>query len=181
MTIEKLPWQVAVIASSPGGNVSLCGGTLVTSTVVLTAAHCVADGGKVVNDNPSRYRIVSGRTHLLATDEGAVTMPSEIRVPRDAQGNQLFDPQSFAWDVALVRLPVTAPGGTPIQIAGSADAEAWRDEVLLVGATSFVQKESCKDFPHGFARVAADPILAWVHENVLAMTDENIMNVPDEG
>ncbi|XP_032673020.1 uncharacterized protein LOC116844945 isoform X2 [Odontomachus brunneus] len=37
----EYPWQVAILKKSPGESVYVCGGTLISSRYIITAAHCV--------------------------------------------------------------------------------------------------------------------------------------------
>ncbi|CAL4103465.1 unnamed protein product, partial [Meganyctiphanes norvegica] len=43
----EMPWQVALLTKS---NQLFCGGTLLSPDVVLTAAHCLMDGGILSED-----------------------------------------------------------------------------------------------------------------------------------
>ncbi|KAM5126546.1 chymotrypsin-like elastase family member 3B [Mantella aurantiaca] len=56
------PWQVSLQVERPGYFQHNCGGVLITSQWVLTAAHCV--------DSPRSYRVVLGE-HVQYVNEGA--------------------------------------------------------------------------------------------------------------
>lgn len=122
-----IPWQVAVFI---GGN-SLCGGSLIASTWVLTAAHCLAGA-----PNP---RVFAGITNLAERSGD-----NEIPVVRTVI-HPNYDANEYTSDLALIELarPITPsetlriialptsqdpqtwpPAGTPAQVSG------W-------GATSF--------------------------------------------
>jgi hypothetical protein len=75
-------------------NYQFCSGTLLTSTVVLTAAHCIS--------NRSFY-VLFGNNVNTATSRSV----SEKRV------HPAWDSNNLVNDVALLRLASSAPAGTP--------------------------------------------------------------------
>lgn len=72
--IEDFPFTVALRFAASGEQ--FCGGTLVASDKVVTAAHCVAP------EEPADLSVVSGRT-TLSSDEGTESTVSDIWVHPD--------------------------------------------------------------------------------------------------
>ena len=110
------PWQVAVITSE-NGDQWLCGGTLVASDLVLTAAHCViGDDGRIAA--PGSVKVLSGNTQLnntTFTQVSAVGLYPGIDLSGDVPSG----------DLAMIRLPVAATGGQPLDVAGSDETSLW--------------------------------------------------------
>ncbi len=136
-TIGQWPWQVALTVNPaivPGLNGferHVCGGTLVTSKLVVTAAHCLFDGVESAIDgfddsdfDPSGlYAAITGRTQLSSSG-GQETDVATYYIPYDGNGVPLYDPVTQEWDVVIVELASSSASQT-IKIAGPDEGALW--------------------------------------------------------
>jgi hypothetical protein len=127
-SISQMPWQAAVTLSPTyfSGNAAqrlTCGGTLMTSTLVLTAAHCVFDSDYYEFMHPSLFSAVTGRTQL-STTAGQESTLATYYVITNGSGTPLYSPSTGRWDAVLLKLatPSTSP---TIKIAGSDERALW--------------------------------------------------------
>ena len=109
--ISDFPWQVFLIA----GN-SRCGGSIISDTWILTAAHCTKDDAG--NPVPAAQMSVKvGANNPFNVLEGQTYYVSEVIV------NEGFDHQTLLNDIALLKLkqPINYVNATPIKLVTSDD------------------------------------------------------------
>jgi hypothetical protein len=120
IAISQAPWQVEVFAEFQSGNESSCGGAILDSTHVVTAAHCTFDLERGEPLPASALIVVGGTAHMTAEEiknnpEVQARFVSEIRVHpmfEFSQGPGTSD------DVAVLTLKTPLSFGTSVgQIA----------------------------------------------------------------
>jgi trypsin len=126
------PFMAALV---DGTDFQFCGGSVVGSSWVLTAAHCVADG------SAADLYVITGRTDLSNTGQGQKIKVSQVFVNPAYDGN--------GHDSALLKLS-TATTAPAITLAGAADdgyeaagtvvrVTGWGDQTNTMGLTATSQ------------------------------------------
>ncbi|WP_052729843.1 S1 family serine peptidase [Photobacterium halotolerans] len=109
---ENIPWQALIYidAGNDGQEVFQCGGVIIDTHTVLTAAHCLTEGS--VTAQQAEIFVWAGVT---STD--SVTALNALPVTAVAV-HPGFNEETFIHDIALLRLGTEIPAGAqPIQLA----------------------------------------------------------------
>ncbi len=155
-TIDQYPWQAAVVRAGSGSAFGrqFCGGSLITPSIVLTAAHCVYDtdpdcssGGGINVCNPSDpggdgtkridpndVEVVLGRTTLSDTSTGVEHAVDGVAYQGDDANPPIFDDNTLENDIGYLVLETPATLGTTIStidIAGGDEGAVWAPGVLV--------------------------------------------------
>ncbi|NXY92063.1 ACRO protein, partial [Alcedo cyanopectus] len=101
------PWLVSIQHGwTPDTARHMCGGSLISSQWVLTAAHCFT---KV--SNISQLYIIIGATQLTAPGPGA-----QLRYVRQLRLHEYYNERDMSNDIALIELDRPVQCGTYIQV-----------------------------------------------------------------
>ncbi|HCF7540578.1 TPA: serine protease [Pseudomonas aeruginosa] len=169
---ESSPWQVALISSASVNHVQgvFCGGTLIDSQWVLTAAHCLFDPTNCAEILPQAFYVGYGSIDL--GKKITLLAPQEMHVrPGYTCGKK-------GNDLALIRLPESVVVSSYIQLPSAAEASSftttgyrlmttgwgltevngWKSRDLIEVEVPVVQYDSCK--AHYGADLSANAICA---------------------
>jgi secreted trypsin-like serine protease len=118
-TTAQQPWVVALSSRARFGTArsgQFCGGVVVGSHTVVTAAHCFGQEALGVTDwhQLTDLRVIEGRSDLTGTSGEELPL-SQVWV------NPAFDQTTNAGDVAVITLAKDLPSGTAIAMAQPSD------------------------------------------------------------
>jgi trypsin len=106
--ISELPWQVALLDGASTMPRQFCGGSIVASQWILTAAHCVE------GRTPDKIDVLAGTIHKYAGGERSDSTAIFIH-PKWGQTALRYD-----FDAALIKLPKPLTVGKAIELATAA-------------------------------------------------------------
>ncbi|MET8830516.1 serine protease [Streptomyces sp. NPDC004610] len=160
-TTTAYPYVMQITDASQN---QFCGGTLVTPTKVVTAAHCM------VGETTSSVRVVGGRTYLNGTN-GTVARVSRIWIHPDYRSVTSGDDiavLTLSTSMPYTTLPYVAPSDTGVYAAGaSARVLGWgttreggaSSNQLRTATVPTVSDTSCRT-SYGTRFVASDMVCA---------------------
>jgi len=98
---HQWPWQVAIHVN----DAFFCGGSIISESYILTAAHCLEDA--------EFFTVMAG-----AHDIGKASEPHRVEIFSDnGIAHPQYDPESLENDIALIELPMPAPLNDYIKLA----------------------------------------------------------------
>lgn len=152
------PWQIALVSSGAINHVDgvFCGGTLIDSHWVLTAAHCLYDSKTCVKLSLQGFYVAYGSTDL--GKRVSLVAPAEIQHPKD------YDCRKKGNDIALIRLQEYISVGRTIQLPqpteiatflvpgsyllttgwGLTETNGWKSRELLEVSVPIIDYATCK-------------------------------------
>jgi secreted trypsin-like serine protease len=122
VTTGQYPWMVALASRSVYGDArsgQFCGGTLVSPTKVVTAAHCLYDELTMKPADRPDLKVIVGRTDLTS-GEGAEVPVSRVWIDPN------YSMRSNMWDVAVLTLAVPQSDRAVLPLVGQGQQGPYR-------------------------------------------------------
>ncbi len=154
VTTRDFPHMAAMEFQQANGDWTfICGASLVRPDVVLTAAHCAQDDPRSAarEDDARRYRFLLGTRDRSRGGE-------RIEATRLVDHPQ-YDPDSGAYDVALLKLARSSTLGAPIRIADAGEAARFAPgvEATIIGwGATFSGGPAVRELREGQVPIVSD-------------------------
>uniref|UniRef100_A0A6E8VRS9 Peptidase S1 domain-containing protein n=1 Tax=Anopheles coluzzii TaxID=1518534 RepID=A0A6E8VRS9_ANOCL len=168
----QFPYQIALLSNFAAGG-GLCGGTIITNTFILTAAHCVVDGaGALATDG----------TAILGAHNRTATEPTQQRIGFVRDGvfvHPSYSATLIRNDIATVRLNSPAVFNErvqPIELPARSDSRTFAG--MIGTASGFGRTSDALPGASDVIMYTSNPVMtnaacvsAW---NIILVSDQNV-------
>jgi hypothetical protein len=171
-SISQFPWQVFVLLEEGNGELGSCGGSILDTTHVLTAAHCVDHEGSTTSYPASDLTVIAGASEVLLSSDEARPSSRQIvevksfrthpyytvlpNVKDDVAVLELAEPLELSPSkntqaISLVSANATPVPGTTLSISGygkeeGAEGEAHEPDGKLYSTTlTAIGSDACRN------------------------------------